>query len=1416
MLFPNKTELLAHNILTDGMSAYLIKLETPGIKKILLGFAKDAAGSHGRVKNSGDLQQTICLNLISFLKKQVEQLFSDITQLNNDFNTYTLRISRAQSLLERQQHILDFSKLLGANRIQLKGDKKAFKRWFGHDAMVDRYRQKLAELEKFQSLLLERLGVVCKNYLSGRYSDTSDSSKSTEKELDLSIWQKLELEQAILPGFVYTGDGRVKISAFKCLSVAISETPQGYLNKLVSENSVQFIYRASLDHRLETWIQTEAMALLMRLSPDDFITVFRQRFENIGDHNDIFIRFQAVKLMGEFLVHNEAQELLQIVLDDKSPYVRQALSEILPTSSFNSMVLLLPQLLYEEKAVEVRAACILKFNALISTFSNADFLEYIVKILKKDNDELVIRTLLSTIPDLISTILNLKGREQANRWIDSIMTELTHLYPHIENIKIRRWIAKTREWLWCYSSEDRISFFNLLNQQVDRHAEKGVIKKPDIQLIEEDIARLFSLLSQNNFGFDIKVSKRKIRYFKKPYFVFRFWRFFHELRTPSTEKRQAHSHTIGRLNRSRLIIPSHILSELSETKVPGEPLYIAEEDGWRNYLPLVDDIISLMDPLILAPPIKIVTSDGITQLFPPLSPIKRMAGLFVVTNRFHYFSQLRNYQKGSSLESNSYIHALKQLGIKCEYTAHSYPVREWQYTDPHVEKFFTPLIPLPLMEWFDGFRNYFYSVYENSLTDLLLFLGLLGSFFVGRHAYLNSKIRAARKSVNLVIGGWGTRGKSGTERLKAAVLNALGYSIVSKTTGCEAMFLYAHQYGDLREMFLFRPYDKATIWEQSYVLQLAHKLKSGIFLWECMGLTPSFIDILQRQWMRDDIATITNTYPDHEDLQGPAGYNIPIVMTQFIPEDSTLVTTEEQMLPILKLAAEKRRSDFHSVGWQDAGLLTEDVLKRFPYDEHPYNVALVLKMVDILGVDKNFALKEMADRVVPDLGVLKTYPTAKVKYRMLTFVMGMSANERFGAMGNWVRTGFDQFSLSSNPDIWVTALVNNRADRIARSRVFADIVVKDISYDRLILIGTNLRGLKGYIEESWEQHKQTLNLWHKDESVLDVFNTMARRFRIPCSKRELCARIEAMLRGVVTHLQFDDKSEDYDLENLIKSTDEGNLIQLLNDYLTPSDQDRFLIEEMASFIHRERVLYQQYSDFSEKIKNDPSGQDSNLDKEQLDQEFKHLVWDWIAEKIVIIEDEYADGNEVISHIVEQTPPGMHNQIMGMQNIKGTGLDYVYKWLAWDSCQKSILKLKNEKNKIARVALKELASFQDFNILCSASVEEAISYLHTQQWTQKESIQAEINLLQENFNHNGQFLVNTEQQIPQKGSFIMARILEVLEFILDANDAVKRRKKADLIYKDLISKRISNDKAAIELQLLNKRQKGGWLRNKFLN
>src|SRR3546814_9687779 len=117
-------------------------------------------------------------------------------------------------------------------------------------------------------------------------------------------------------------------------------------------------------------------------------------------------------------------------------------------------------------------------------------------------------------------------------------------------------------------------------------------------------------------------------------------------------------------------------------------------------------------------------------------------------------------------------------------------------------------------------------------------------------------------------------------------------------------------------------------------------------------------------------------------------------MREFIPSGWLLLTTEEEMLPILAEGADKVGTRLRAVGWKQAGLIHKSLLARFPYEEHPYNIALVTALGDELGLDHDFCVREMADRVVADLGVLKTYPRSAVNGCTLEYVMGNSANER--------------------------------------------------------------------------------------------------------------------------------------------------------------------------------------------------------------------------------------------------------------------------------------------------------------------------------------------------------------------------------------------------------------------------------------
>ena len=328
--------------------------------------------------------------------------------------------------------------------------------------------------------------------------------------------------------------------------------------------------------------------------------------------------------------------------------------------------------------------------------------------------------------------------------------------------------------------------------------------------------------------------------------------------------------------------------------------------------------------------------------------------------------------------------------------------------------------------------------------------------------------------------------------------------------------------GPSSEIFVFRPYGKATIWEQRNLLQLGAALRADVFLWECMALNPKYVEVLQHKWMRDDLTTLTNAYPDHEDIQGPAGINVAETIACFIPLRGTVITSEINFLPLFREVSKRRRTRMIALGNRDGELIAKELLDLFPYQEHPRNIALVATMAEHLGVDRELAIVTMAQHVVPDLGVLKSYPKVRVRGRVLEFINGCSANERAGFMANWDRTGCAALVDNDDPSQVVITVVNNRDDRISRSEVFARILVNDTVVDRHVLIGTNLRGLVAFVRGSLAVYLASLQIVRPDDleaegglaRAVGRLATLMRRLRIsPPDPEPLLLRLSTYAAG---------------------------------------------------------------------------------------------------------------------------------------------------------------------------------------------------------------------------------------------------------------------------------------------------------------
>jgi len=557
-------------------------------------------------------------------------------------------------------------------------------------------------------------------------------------------------------------------------------------------------------------------------------------------------------------------------------------------------------------------------------------------------------------------------------------------------------------------------------------------------------------------------------------------------------------------------------------------------------------------------------------------------------------------------------------------------------------------------------------------------------------------------------------------------------------------------------------------------MRLSDKLGADVFLWECMGLTPAYVHILQRHWMRDDIATITNTFPDHEDVQGPAGIDIPKVMLEFIPENSVLITSEEVMYPILERGALRHNTPCIPITWQHTGSITDDILNRFPYEEHPNNIALVASMGEQMGIPRAFSYKAMADHVVLDLGVLKTYPLAPVDGRRLQYVMGNSANERLGCLGNWVRMEFDQHKLGVDNDTWVTTVVNNRADRIPRSKVFASILVNDVEADQHFIIGTNVDGFMTFLEEAWDQTYRDFSIWNEQDgqaatvdSVIEYCAERANMVRVYTSKAMISARATAMLGGL--GIEIDEAQQEQLLENEFVS---------LRDLMKNENREEYL-EDFELVLNRWLEELDEFEKFTQ-------GLNAN-NQEASSAEFVSLLKTWFTKRVVVIQDSLTTGEQIIQILAKQTPVGL--------------------------CHKACQQLLRKEQKDIAAGLKELRNFQEFGRLSNEYVSTLLEEVSHQPLFQVEALKADVAEIQQNLSTQMEALqgsANEDEQESSSKTSALLPVIQKLEKFLDIGDAVARRKKADLIYDDLAALRISHSKAAVELQALTKRQKGGWL------
>jgi len=989
-----------------------------------------------------------------------------------------------------------------------------------------------------------------------------------------------------------------------------------------------------------------------------------------------------------------------------------------------------------------------------------------------------------------------------------------------------------------------------------------------------ELARILAAITRDDWGLDVDRQGDRLLVRRGDHHVGRLWRLVHELRHPTSNKRQAFRHTTGRRYRGRLRAHPSRLDEVTATVVPGERLHIASEGGWGRHLPLVDDVLGLpwlrlrrQSQAAPEPDVSLSSSHGVTSMRLRGRWHRRLRARWRLNFAYAALAELRRRALSADepSERRRYADELRaRYGVELEFQTH--PSASADRPIPARLRALFPasaptkaqalagagLMPLSLSApdlghsaeaWFRSNLHFFLTLEGNSQEALGLFaLGLAGSF-LGSGYLRRRKIAHARASIPLSIGGWGTRGKSGTERLKAGLFHGLGFRTFSKTTGCEAMFIHAAPLGPQVEIFTFRPYGKATIWEQRDLLQLAAGLESEVFLWECMALNPEYVDILQRGWMRDDYATITNTYPDHEDIQGPAGIDVATVIARFIPDGNLVISSELAFNPVLRVTAKQRDAELLEVGDYEGELLPDDLLGLFPYAEHPRNIALVTELARQLGIDDELAIVTMADYVYPDLGVLKFYPEVVVRGRRLEFVNGCSANERAGFLNNWTRTGCVELAAAGDPERMVITVVNNRDDRVSRSEVFSRILVNDVSADAHLLIGTNLAGLQIFIDRALEAFASEQELvdaealraggpghararsrlralltrvrapvddwWPKLSTLLRLgLAALGRRFKAHGPEALAIHDRVTTLREAAGSLEFDA------IVTLLRADEPlARALRELHDR-APEDPDLIPPHEVGRSATYDDLLAHLHDRIARVViagrlaaqlepvlaLADPAG---------LTRFTATLTRAWISlfkAQIIVVTDPGATGDQIIDQCARAVPPGVHVTIMGTQNIKGTGLDFIYRWLALDAVCTGLAKLDGP-DELARLdALRSLDAHSDFGFTDTGTLVARLPEL-TGGSAQEVSLR---NALQQKAVEIHQQKLSKLDSDTSGAAAKGGRFWTAMEGWVDFMDGAVRYRQSRQLVQDLIDFRVSHNKMAVEMREIYARAKGGWL------
>ena len=287
----------------------------------------------------------------------------------------------------------------------------------------------------------------------------------------------------------------------------------------------------------------------------------------------------------------------------------------------------------------------------------------------------------------------------------------------------------------------------------------------------------------------------------------------------------------------------------------------------------------------------------------------------------------------------------------------------------------------------------------------------------------------------------GIRGKSSVTRLIGEIFREAGVKTFIKTTGSAARLIFPD--GDEKSIRRRIP----NIIEQVNVVQSISRYQPEAFIVECMAVDPLLQKVCEEKMLNSTIGVLTNVREDHQDKMGWSLSEIAHSLCEFIPSNSVLVCGEQnpKLVRIIKKRAKEKNT---RVVRPENNLFNnhEKILEQISYIEHRENIALALKVAEVVGIDKKTAVRGVLNSK-PDPGALKIHFKV-VDGKKIFFINAHAINDRESVI-----KVYDLLKERGYLDKTNIGVLYNRIDRPDRVKMFADVVSKEMNLDAVILLG---------------------------------------------------------------------------------------------------------------------------------------------------------------------------------------------------------------------------------------------------------------------------------------------------------------------------------------------------------------------------